>query len=96
MRAAKLAESQRIPATHPLYGKKAYIPRMAEGSTRALAAVLRALGIDVIGVVGEIFCRLNSFGNSELVRRLEEAGAEAWMNDLSEWIWYTNADQSAR
>jgi predicted nucleotide-binding protein (sugar kinase/HSP70/actin superfamily) len=48
----------------------------------------------LIGVVGEIFCRLNSFGNSELVRRLEEAGAEVWLNDLSEWIWYTNVDQS--
>jgi len=278
MRAAKLAESRRIPATHPLYGKKTYIPRMAEGSARALAAVLRSLGVDaeptppsdgltldlgarfssgdecyplkvtlgdflrileqpgldpkktafflptgqgpcrfgqygpylksvlkglgygeitifqpgcehgysdfgeastlfvrgawraivsadillkllfksrpyevaagpsdaafeqsvqelcqvlevaypgnnsqmlaleecllrarkrfrelpvqfdatkpLIGVVGEIFCRLNSFSNSELVRRLEEAGAEVWMNDLSEWIWYTNVDQS--
>lgn len=48
----------------------------------------------LIGVVGEIFCRLNSFSNSELVRRLEEAGAEVWMNDLSEWIWYTNVEQS--
>lgn len=278
MCAAKLAESRRIPATHPLYGKKTYIPRMAEGSARALAAVLRSLGIDaeptppsdgrtldlgakfssgdecyplkvtlgdflrileqpgldpkktafflptgqgpcrfgqygpylksvleglgyreitifqpgcehgysdfgeastlfvrgawraivsadillklllksrpyevvvgssdaafeqsvqqlcqvlevaypgnnsqmlalqecllrarkrfrelpvrldatkpLIGVVGEIFCRLNSFSNSELVRRLEEAGGEVWMNDLSEWIWYTNVDQS--
>jgi predicted nucleotide-binding protein (sugar kinase/HSP70/actin superfamily) len=278
MRAAKLAESRRIPPSHPLYGKKTYIPRMAEGSARALAAVLRSLGIDaeptppsdgrtldlgakfssgdecyplkvtlgdflrileqpgldpkttafflptgqgpcrfgqygpyvesvlkglgygeitifqpgcehgysdfgeastlfvrgawraiasadillklllksrpyevvvgsadaafeqsvqelcqvlevaypdnnsqmlalqerllrarkrfrklpvqldatkpLIGVVGEIFCRLNSFGNSELVRRLEEAGAEVWLNDLSEWIWYTNVDQS--
>ena len=47
----------------------------------------------LIGVVGEIFCRLNQFSNSELVRRLEEAGAEVWMNDISEWIWYINADQ---
>ena len=47
----------------------------------------------LIGVVGEIFCRLNEFSNSYLVRRLEEAGAEVWMNDFSEWIWYTNVDQ---
>lgn len=47
----------------------------------------------LIGVVGEIFCRLNEFSNSELVRRLEEAGAEVWMNDVSEWIMYSNADQ---
>jgi predicted nucleotide-binding protein (sugar kinase/HSP70/actin superfamily) len=47
----------------------------------------------LIGVVGEIFCRLNDFSNSQLVRRLEDAGAEVWMNDVAEWIWYTNGDQ---
>jgi predicted nucleotide-binding protein (sugar kinase/HSP70/actin superfamily) len=53
-------------------------------------------GKPLIGVVGEIFCRLNEFSNNELVRRLESAGAEVWMNDFSEWIWYTNADQHRR
>ena len=47
-----------------------------------------------IGIVGEIFCRLNTFSNDELVRRLESFGAEVWMNDISEWIWYVNAEQS--
>jgi predicted nucleotide-binding protein (sugar kinase/HSP70/actin superfamily) len=47
----------------------------------------------LIGIVGEIFCRLNTFSNDELVRRLEEFGAEVWMNDISEWIWYTNSEQ---
>jgi predicted nucleotide-binding protein (sugar kinase/HSP70/actin superfamily) len=27
------------------------------------------------------------------VRRLEEFGAEVWLNDISEWIWYVNTDQ---
>ena len=53
-------------------------------------------GKPLIGVVGEIFCRLNEFSNNELVRRLEVAGAEVWMNDFSEWIWYTNSDQHRR
>ena len=48
----------------------------------------------LIGIVGEIFCRLNTFSNEDLVRRLEEAGAEVWMNDISEWIWYTNSEAS--
>jgi len=47
----------------------------------------------LIGVVGEIFCRLSEFSNRDLVRRLESAGAEVWMNDMSEWIWYINVDQ---
>lgn len=47
----------------------------------------------LIGVVGEIFCRLNEFSNRDLVRRVEDAGAEVWMNDVSEWVWYVNSDQ---
>ena len=46
----------------------------------------------LIGVVGEIFCRLNTFSNEDLVRRLEEYGAEAWLSDIAEWIWYTNSE----
>ncbi len=47
----------------------------------------------MIGVVGEIFCRLNTFSNEDLVRRLEEYGAECWLSDLTEWVWYTNSEQ---
>ena len=53
----------------------------------------RALGSHpVIGIVGEIFCRLNTFSNENLVRCLEEYGAEAWLSDIVEWIWYTNSE----
>lgn len=46
----------------------------------------------LIGIVGEIFCRLNTFSNENLVRSLEEYGAEAWLSDIVEWIWYTNSE----
>ncbi len=46
----------------------------------------------LIGIVGEIFCRLNNFSNQELVRRLEAHGAECWMSDISEWIFYANME----
>jgi len=46
----------------------------------------------LIGIVGEIFCRLNAFSNENLVRSLEEYGAETWLSDLVEWIWYTNSE----
>ncbi|MBI4876262.1 MAG: hypothetical protein HY822_16625 [Acidobacteria bacterium] len=42
-----------------------------------------------IGVVGEIFCRLHTFSNDDLVRRVEEFGAETWLSDITEWVWYT-------
>jgi len=47
----------------------------------------------LIGIVGEIFCRLNTFSNENLVCRLEEYGAECWLSDLTEWVWYTNSEQ---
>jgi predicted nucleotide-binding protein (sugar kinase/HSP70/actin superfamily) len=46
----------------------------------------------LIGVVGEIFCRLNTFSNENLVVSLEQYGAEAWVSDIVEWIWYTNSE----
>jgi len=56
-------------------------------------AVRRERSTPLIGIVGEIFCRLNSFSNEDLVRRLEEYEAEAWISDLTEWVWYTIAEQ---
>jgi predicted nucleotide-binding protein (sugar kinase/HSP70/actin superfamily) len=47
----------------------------------------------LIGVVGEIFCRLNTFSNEDLVRTVEAHGAEAWLSDIVEWIWYTNSER---
>jgi predicted nucleotide-binding protein (sugar kinase/HSP70/actin superfamily) len=47
----------------------------------------------LIGVVGEIFCRLNTFSNQDAVRRLEQAGAEVWLAGITEWVWYTLAEQ---
>jgi predicted nucleotide-binding protein (sugar kinase/HSP70/actin superfamily) len=59
---------------------------------RKLAAQRSARRHPLIGIVGEIFCRLNTFSNENLVECLEEYGAEAWISDLVEWIWYTNSE----
>jgi predicted nucleotide-binding protein (sugar kinase/HSP70/actin superfamily) len=47
----------------------------------------------LIGILGEIFCRMNDFSNDHLIRRLEACGGEAWLSDISEWVWYCNNDQ---
>jgi len=52
----------------------------------------RRRDIPLVGIVGEIFCRLNTFSNEDLVRSLEAYGAEAWVSDIVEWIWYTNSE----
>jgi predicted nucleotide-binding protein (sugar kinase/HSP70/actin superfamily) len=81
-------------------------PTAPAAQLRALRAALvrcrlRFIGLDtrpdssrpLIGVVGEIFCRLNTFSNEDAVRRLEQAGAEVWLSGITEWIWYTVAEQ---
>jgi predicted nucleotide-binding protein (sugar kinase/HSP70/actin superfamily) len=55
--------------------------------------VQRDPGKPLIGVVGEIFCRLNTYSNDDLIRRLEEYGGEGWLSDIAEWVWYTVAEQ---
>ena len=47
----------------------------------------------LVGVVGEIFCRLNTFSNYDAVRKIEAHGGEVWLSDVSEWVWYTNWSQ---
>lgn len=50
----------------------------------------------LIGIVGEIFCRLNDFSNNYLIRTIERHGGEVWMSDVSEWVWYTNDEERMR
>ena len=50
----------------------------------------------LIGVVGEIFCRLNTFSNDDLCRKIEEHGGEAWLSDMTEWLWYTNDEHERK
>jgi predicted nucleotide-binding protein (sugar kinase/HSP70/actin superfamily) len=47
----------------------------------------------LVGVVGEIFCRLNAFSNEDAVRRIEAAGGEVWLAGLTEWLWYMVPEQ---
>ena len=44
----------------------------------------------LIGVVGEIYCRLDNFSNAQLIRRIERYGGEVWLASVAEWIFYTN------
>lgn len=50
----------------------------------------------LIGVVGEIYCRLNDFSNDFLIQKIEEQGGEVWLSDVGEWVWYVNDEQALR
>ena len=43
----------------------------------------------LVGIVGEIYVRSDSFINNNLIRKIEELGGEAWLAPFSEWIFYT-------
>ncbi len=47
----------------------------------------------LVGIVGEIFCRLNEFSNNNLIRHVEEHGGECWLSDMCEWLWYANYEE---
>lgn len=61
-----------------------------------LAIPVRKEDRPLIGVVGEIFCRLNTFANNELIRHIEAQGGECWLAGVGEWVWYTNAEAFRR
>ncbi len=42
----------------------------------------------VIGIVGEIYVRLHSYSNGNIIRRVEEMGGEAWIAPFGEWFFY--------
>ncbi len=44
----------------------------------------------LIGIIGEIFVRLNAFANEDIVRKVEELGGEVWLSPMDEWIYYVN------
>jgi len=44
----------------------------------------------IIGIVGEVFIRSNSFSNNHLIRKIENLGGEVWVAPFSEWLFYTN------
>ena len=44
----------------------------------------------LIGIVGEIFVRLNRFANENVIQKIEQFGGEAWIAPLTEWILYVN------
>jgi predicted nucleotide-binding protein (sugar kinase/HSP70/actin superfamily) len=72
---------------------KALIAVMTRSRDQFRAIPVRKEPRPLIGVVGEIFCRLNRFSNQNLVKKIEEYGGEVWLSDVGEWVWYTNSEQ---
>ncbi len=52
----------------------------------------RSVKRPMIGLVGELFVRMNKFSNEDLIRKLEALGAEVHMAGMTEWIHYLNTE----
>lgn len=50
----------------------------------------------LIGIVGEIYVRLNRFSNEDVIRKVEQFGGEAWIAPMTEWILYVNTISKRR
>ncbi|MFC1555577.1 acyl-CoA dehydratase activase [candidate division KSB1 bacterium] len=68
-----------IPILEDYRSKMASVPQ-TNGSPRV-----------VIGMVGEIYLRLNKFSNDDVIGKLEDFGAEVRLAPMGEWIFYTNS-----
>jgi predicted nucleotide-binding protein (sugar kinase/HSP70/actin superfamily) len=94
---AEVGEAVSKVGMKPKERMQAILPAMLRARDR-----FRALPADydasrpLIGVVGEIFCRQNTFSNFDLIRVVEEQGGECWLSDIGEWVWYTDDEQRRR
>jgi predicted nucleotide-binding protein (sugar kinase/HSP70/actin superfamily) len=74
-------------------------PVMARARERFDAAEDRAVPAGAkprVGLVGEIYVRHNSFANENLIRRLEDLGAEVSAPPFTEWVFYLNFVRAMR
>jgi len=96
----KVIEVGENPPSPPFFkgGKRAGIIRALKAARDRFSSIAtyKKGSFPLIGVLGEIFCRLNTFSNQDLIRKLEEHGAECWLVGVGEWILYTNADELRR
>ncbi|MDR2734264.1 MAG: acyl-CoA dehydratase activase [Spirochaetota bacterium] len=74
-----------------LESEKRDLPQLMREFQKRFQAIPRRAADGVpIGVVGEIYVRLNTFANGDIIRRLERLGAEVVSAPFTEWSFYAN------
>ena len=74
--------------------KRADLRPTLSKAVKRLAAIERHPGQKpLVGVVGEIYVRSNTYANEDVIGAIERFGGEAWLAPMSEWILYTAATQ---
>jgi len=70
-------------------GRRGLLATLPELVRKLQAVPQRPQNRPLIGIVGEIYVRANPFSNANLVRLLEELGAEVRIAPTGEWLSYT-------
>ncbi|MBM4397394.1 MAG: hypothetical protein FJ087_17120, partial [Deltaproteobacteria bacterium] len=65
------------------------IASIREAAAEFAAVPKRPAERPLVGIVGEIYARLDPFANGYVLKAIEDAGGEAWLAPMSEWILYT-------
>jgi predicted nucleotide-binding protein (sugar kinase/HSP70/actin superfamily) len=50
----------------------------------------------IIGLVGEIYLRVNEYGNQDMIRSVEAAGGEVVLSSMMEWLYYVTWKSARR
>jgi predicted CoA-substrate-specific enzyme activase len=66
------------------------IPVLLEAKEAMARIPQKSEELPVVGVVGEIYVRNNTFANENLYRTLEDMGLEVLLPPVSEWIYFIN------
>ncbi len=69
-------------------------PLLKEAMRGFAAVPVRRERKPLVGIVGEIYVRCNTFTNDDLVRSIERYGGEAWLAPVTEWFLYTAQNQA--
>jgi predicted nucleotide-binding protein (sugar kinase/HSP70/actin superfamily) len=73
-------------------GGRRVVAAMEETARRfAGLEVDRSAPRPVIGLVGELYLRLNPFTNRQIIRRVEALGGEVRLAPMMEWLYYANS-----
>lgn len=75
--------------SHVLAKKGDYIKTYKDGLARLKGIETKRTKKPKIGIVGEIYVRSNAFLNDQLIKTIENLGAEAAISSFSEWFFYT-------
>ena len=72
-----------------LENRKSPIPVLVEAAKEFNQVPVTNERKPLVGVVGEIYVRNESYANARVIEAIEQYGGEAWLSPMGEWILYT-------